>query len=169
MERSIRLTIVMFTVCALLSSGVAWAATTSSIVGTVRGQNGAPIAGADVALEGVVRLSQKTDNTGAFAFRDITTGAYTIVVTKPGFQSYRSEGVSALSGETVTVSVLLAEATFSAQKTIPNVSTSRPGVAPLNTSTAAINTISGDTFLDQGSQQVTTVLNQTPGIFTTPY
>ena len=77
----IRWAIVSMVVCSLLTTSVAWAATTSSIVGTVRGQNGAPIAGAEVTLEGVIRLSKKTDNAGAFEFRDITTGSYTIVVT----------------------------------------------------------------------------------------
>ncbi|HZZ00748.1 MAG TPA: TonB-dependent receptor [Candidatus Baltobacteraceae bacterium] len=153
----------------LLGTSAAMAATTTSIVGTVRGQNGAPIAGADVTVVGVVRLTKKTDNAGSFAFRDITTGAYTIVVSKPGFQTYRNEDVTAFIGETLTVNVILAQVTFSSLKTIANVSTSQPGVAPMNTSTAAINTISGSTFLDQGGEQVTTVLNQTPGIFVTPY
>jgi carboxypeptidase family protein/TonB-dependent receptor-like protein len=169
MNRFLPLCLIATLVWSAFGATAALAATTSTIVGTVRGQNGAPIAGADVTLEGVIRLSKKTDNAGSFEFRDITTGAYTIVVTKPGFQTYRSENVSAFIGETVTVNVILAQATFSSLKTIATVSTSRPGVAPLNTSTAAINTISGSTFLDQGSQQVTTVLNQTPGIFTTPY
>jgi hypothetical protein len=169
MYRFLPLCLIATLLWSTFGTSAASAATTSSIVGTVRGQNGAPIAGADVTLEGVVRLSKKTDNAGSFAFPDITTGAYTIVVTKAGFQTYRSEDVSAFIGETVTVNVVLAQATFSSLKTIANVSTSRPGVAPLNTSTAAINTLSGSTFLDQGSQQVATVLNQTPGIFTTPY
>src|SRR5690348_17128725 len=108
----LRLTIVSLVICSVLTSGVAQAATTSSIVGTVRGQNGAPIAGADVTLAGVVRLTKKTDSTGAFAFQDITTGAYTIVVSKAGFQTYRSDDLTAFIGETLTVNVVLAQVTF---------------------------------------------------------
>lgn len=169
MFRCIRFFVVVAIVWSMLGMSVALAATTSTITGTVRGTDGTPIAGADVTLLGVVRLSKKTDNAGAFSFANITTGAYTIVVSKAGFQSYRNEDVSAFIGETVTVDVVLAQVSFSSLKTIANVSTSQPGIAPINTSTAAINTISGSTFENQGSEQVTTVLNQTPGIFTTPY
>jgi hypothetical protein len=169
MYQYIRSAMVAALVWAMLGTSVASAATTSTITGTVRGTDGAPIAGADVTIFGVVRLTKKTDNAGAFAFQDITTGTYTVVVSKPGFQSYRDEGLTAFIGETLTLNVILAQATFTTLKTIANVSTSEPGVAPLNTSTASINTISGSTFLDEGSQQVATVLNQTPGILTTPY
>ncbi len=169
MYRFLPLCLIAMLVWSTFGTSAAWAATTSSIVGTVRGSDGAPIAGADVTIVGVVRLTKKTDNAGNFAFAGITTGAYTIVVSKPGFQTYRNEDLTAFIGETLTVNVILAQVTFSSLKTIANVSTSQPGVAPLNTSTAAINTISGSTFENQGSEQVTTVLNQTPGIFTTPY
>jgi hypothetical protein len=169
MYRFLPLCLIATLLWSTFGTSAASAATTSNIVGTVHSADGSPIAGADVTLVGVVRLSKKSDSTGAFAFNDITTGAYTIVVSKAGFQTYRSEDLTAFIGETLTVNVVLAQVTFSSLKTIANVSTSRPGVAPLNTSTAAINTITGSTFLDQGSQQVATVLNQTPGIFTTPY
>lgn len=142
------------------------AATTSTVNGAVRDADGRPLAGAEVTLSGVVRLSKVTDNAGDFTFSDVPTGLYTIQISKPGFETYRNDNVAAFIGETVTVNATLAAASFSSLKTIASVSTTTPGVAPINTSTAAVNTISSQVFTDQGSQQVTKVLNETPGIFT---
>ena len=58
------------------------AANTSVVTGTVHGSDGAPIAGARVALIGAQRLTQTTDPTGAFKFADVPTGLYTMLVTK---------------------------------------------------------------------------------------
>ncbi|HTU68822.1 MAG TPA: TonB-dependent receptor [Candidatus Baltobacteraceae bacterium] len=145
------------------------AATTSTIVGSVHGQDGTPIAGANVALNGVVHLTKMTDNAGNFAFADVPTGLYSILVSKAGFTTYRDDNVAAFIGETIALNVVLAQSSFSSLKTIATVSSNAPGVAPINTSTAAISTISAATFENQGQQQVTSVLNETPGIFTTPY
>jgi hypothetical protein len=145
------------------------ASNTSTVTGSVKGTNGVPIAGANVALLGVVRLTKATDNTGAFTFTDVPTGLYTILVTKAGYNQYRNDGIAAFIGETVTLDVVLPQSTFSSLKTIANVSTNQPGVAPINKSTASISTISSAVFNDQGQQQVTKVLNETPGIFTSPY
>ncbi len=157
---------------ALLNGGpiVALAApNTSSVVGTVHGSDGAPIAGARVALIGAQRLTQSTDPTGAFKFADVPTGLYTMLVTKAGYETYRDDNVAAFIGETVTLNVTLAASSFSSLRTIASVSTNAPGVASINTSSASINAISAATFENQGSQQVTKVLNETPGIFVTPY
>ena len=114
-------------------------------------------------------MTQQSDAAGKFNFSDVPTGLYALQVSKAGFQTYRNESIAAFIGETVTVTVTLSAASFSTLRTIATVSTRSAGVAQINTSTAAINTISAQVFADQGAQQVTNVLNQTPGIFTTPY
>jgi hypothetical protein len=145
------------------------AGTTAVVTGVVRASNGTPLAGAQVELIGPTRLSKTTDAQGKYLFPEVPTGLYTLQVTKAGYSAYRDDSVAAFIGETVTASITLAESSFSSLRTIASVSTHQPGVAQINTSTAAIDTISAATFEDQGSQQVTKVLNETPGIFTTPY
>jgi len=145
------------------------AGTTSVVTGVVRASSGAPLAGAHVELIGVAHLSKTTDALGKFTFSEVPAGLYTLQVSKAGYGVYRNDSVAAFIGETVTVNVALAESSFSSLRTIASVSTNEAGVAQINTSTAAISTISAATFENQGSQQVAKVLNETPGIFTTPY
>ena len=145
------------------------AANTSTVTGTVRTSSGAPIAGARLVLTGVSRLQQTSDQTGAFTFADVPTGLYTMIVTKAGYVTYEDDNVVAFTGETLTVNVTLSESSFSSLRTIAHVTTNQPGVAPINKSTASISSISSQVFANQGQQQVTKILNETPGIITSPY
>lgn len=154
---------------ATLTASPAMAATTGAITGNVRDTNGVAVAAADVSIAGPIRATKSTDAKGAFAFNDIPPGLYTVQVSKAGYTVARNDGVAVFIGESENVAVTLVPSSFSSLQTIANVSTTTPGVARINTSSASINTISSSVFADQGSQQVTTVLNQTPGIFTTPY
>ena len=156
----------LFAVVPLAASA---AGTTAVVTGVVRASSGAPLGGAQVELIGPTRLSRTTDAHGQFTFSQVPTGLYTLQVSKAGYNVYRDDNVAAFIGETATVNVTLAESSFSSLKTIASVSTHSAGVAQINTSSAAIDTISATTFEDQGSQQVTKVLNETPGLFTTPY
>ncbi len=145
------------------------AGTTAVVTGSVHASNGAPLGGAQVELFGPTHASTTTDAQGKFTFPAVPTGLYTLQVSKAGYGVYRDDNVAAFIGETFTANVTLAQSSFSSLQTIANVSTNAPGVAQINKSTASITTISAQTFENQGSQQVTTVLNQTPGIFLTPY
>ncbi len=169
--RFIRRTVVLLVavVYATLMTAPAMAASTGAITGAVHDTNGVAVAGADVSLAGPIRATKSTDAKGAFAFNDIPPGLYSVLITKAGFTTTRNDGVAVFIGETETLAVTLVPSSFSSLQTIASVSTNAPGVARINTSSASINTISGSVFADQGSQQVTNVLNETPGIFTTPY
>ncbi len=142
----------------------ALAAQTATITGTVRTTDGAPVGSAGVVLQGPTRMTTTTDASGKFNFSNVTPGAYTLVVSKAGFQRYEDDNLVALGGESTTVDVALAEATFSTLRTIANVSTTARGHATLNTSSAAVSTISDQVFQEQGVTQVTKILNETPGI-----
>ncbi|HTZ54118.1 MAG TPA: TonB-dependent receptor [Candidatus Acidoferrum sp.] len=156
-------------VYATLMTAPAMAATTGAITGSVHDTNGVAVAGADVSIAGPARATKSTDAKGAFAFNDIPPGLYTVQISKAGYTIARNDGVAVFIGETATLAVTLTQASFSSLQTIASVSTNAPGVAQINKSAASINTISSSVFADQGSQQVTNVLNETPGIFTTPY
>ncbi len=139
------------------------AADTSGISGNVRDADGRPIAGAAVRLSGPAGFGSTTDAAGAFRFATVPAGEYTLAVTKSGYATFVSI-VDAFIGRAATVSVTLQNSSFSSLRTIARVSTNAPGQAPINTSTAAINVMTQQTFQDQGQLQVTKVLNETPGI-----
>ena len=145
------------------------AGTTGIVTGVVQASSGAPLGGAAVELTGPSRLTTTSDAHGTFTFAQVPTGMYSLQVSKAGYNVYRNDSVAAFIGETTTENVTLSQASFSSLKTIGAVSTTSAGTAPLNTSTAAIDTISSTVFDNQGTEQVAKVLNETPGIFTTPY
>lgn len=142
----------------------AYAADTSTVSGTVLDNDGTPVAGAAVTIQGPVRRDTSTDAKGAFNFSGVPAGLYALTVTKPGFNPYRTDDVAALSGNAQTYNVSLVPLSFSSLRTIASVSTRVPGRARINQSTAAVNQISSQTFADQGQVQVTKVLNEVPGI-----
>ncbi len=159
-------------VCALVlltPMAASAAADTSTISGTVQTSDGTPLGDAALTLEGQARMSTVSDSKGAFQFSNVPTGLYTLVVTKAGYQTYTNDDVAAFIGENATVNVVLAELSFSSLRTIANISTNQPGVASINKSTASVTSISGQVFANQGQAQVTKVLNETPGIITSPY
>ncbi|MGH7737809.1 MAG: carboxypeptidase regulatory-like domain-containing protein [Candidatus Tyrphobacter sp.] len=144
----------------------AQAPATGTIGGTVTAQ-GVAVAGASVDAIGPVRQHTTTDAHGAYTL-NLPPGIYEIVFSKAGFYQ-SSTNVAIVSGTAVTANVALQAQSFSSLSTIAHVSTNEPGRAQINESTAAVNIIPGSVFLDQGSTQVTQVLNETPGIFTSPY
>jgi hypothetical protein len=155
-----------FALAALVAPAAAQS--TGSVSGTVTDTSGAAIGGAAVSAQGAVSRGTSTDARGHYSFTDLPEGIYEIVVSKVGFvQSVASVAVAA--GASVTADVQLHAQSFSSLRTIARVSTTEPGRAQINQTTAAINTITSQEFFNQGQQQVSKILNETPGIFTTPY
>ncbi len=142
---------------------------TGTITGTVTdSQSGLPLAGASVDVSGITTRHTTTDAHGTYSVPGIPPGIYQVVVTKAGFvQSLFT--VVVVAGESVATKTALPAQSFSSLRTIAHVSSNAPGIAPLNTTTEAIETITSQDFLNQGSLQVTQILNETPGIFTSPY
>lgn len=138
--------------------------TTGSVTGTVRSPEGMPIAGAAVRIHGPSNAATQTDAKGAFAFSGLAPGLYTIDVSSPSYTAASTE-VTVLAGAPVDASVVLQPVSFSSLKTISSVRVGHG--SSINTSTAAISDLPAEIFKQQGSQQVTQVLNQTPGIVTT--
>lgn len=109
-----------------------------------------------------------TDSHGNFSVSNVPPGVYLLVVSKAGFSDYRNDSVYVFVGETENVAVTLAQSSFTSLQTIATVSTNAAGTAVLNTSSASVSTISSQTFADQGVEQVTKILNETPGIISAP-
>ncbi|HZO93206.1 MAG TPA: TonB-dependent receptor [Candidatus Baltobacteraceae bacterium] len=137
------------------------------VAGTVTTADGAPVAGAAVTLSGPARQTTTTDGKGAFRFASVAPGVYAVTVAKAGFAETRQEDVAVVAGSSTTVNAQLLASSFSSLREIGRVSTNAPGRAVINTGTAAISVITDQTFVDQGQDQVTKILNETPGIVAT--
>ena len=156
-----------------ISSATTFAATTTQVAqtapqatgavnGVIKDNTGAPVAGATVRLEGKTTYSTLSDDKGAFSVVNVGAGFYTVTVMKAGYQTARESQFAVFTGETETLAVELHVATLTSLRTIAHI-TSRASNS-MNTSTAAITNISSQTFTDQGTPQVTRVLNQIPGV-----
>ena len=77
-----------------------------SIVGTVRDASGAVIADASVEarqIETNEKRTATTDNDGLYVLSTLPAGAYTISISKPGFDLYEAKGVELAINTTVRV------------------------------------------------------------------
>ncbi len=133
----------------------------SVVNGTVSDSNGAPIAGASVALTGRASYSATTDSHGRFSIADVAPGIYSISVSKPGYNR-AVQTVAVVEGQPLEVAVTMGAVSFSSLRTIAHVSTNGRGT--INTSAAALNVVPSEEFVNQAAPQVTRVLSQIPGL-----
>ncbi len=147
-----------------LSSSLAQAQSTfGSIVGTVTSTDGLKIAGADVTLTGPATATTHTDANGRFAIAKLAPGLYAISVSKASYDAVLQSNETVIAGNELSIAITLKPTSFETLKEIGHVTTSA-GVNSINTSSASIVEIPASTFSDQGTQQVTQVLNETPGV-----
>jgi outer membrane receptor protein involved in Fe transport len=145
------------------AAGVTAAQTTASLSGRVQTPDGQPVAGAQVTVDGAGRAATISGNDGRFAFPNLAAGLYALRVSKAGFAWLERDDV--LVGDAnVSFDVALSPSSFSSLQTIGRVSTNVPGKISLNTTTAAVDVISAQAFADQGSLQVTKLLEEAPGV-----
>jgi hypothetical protein len=92
--------------------------TVQGICGTVQDQTGAPLAGANVELNAAdSRVEAKTDEAGRFCFDQLEGDEYRLTVQARGFRTYEKR-LTAHSGESVRLTVILALETVSQQVTV---------------------------------------------------
>lgn len=134
-----------------------------AIGGTVSA-DGRPVAGARVTvLRDGTTASVLTDAEGKYSFATLAPGTYAISVSKGGYDTAREANIYLLAGTSLLVDVRLTASSFSSLTTIANVRTGR-GAGVFNTSPAAVDVVSSQTFSMQGAAQVTLVLDQVPGV-----
>jgi outer membrane receptor protein involved in Fe transport len=149
--------------CALLSPAqtVAQGPSPGSIGGSITDNTGAAVAAATISISGPVSKSTKSNAKGEFLFDNLPPGSYRISIAKGGYQTSVATQVLG-AGETANVSVTIDLATLTSLRTIGAVKATRE--SPFNTSTASVNVVTSQTFQEQGATQVTSVLNEIPGI-----
>lgn len=135
--------------------------TPGAVSGTVNDAGGAPVPGATITFRGPVTQQTTSDATGAFQIASINPGLYTVTAEKAGYQT-ASNSVAIFAGQTEKVAITMPTASFSSLRTIATVRSAGRGT--FNTSAASVNTVSTQTFIDQGSTGVGAVLNQVPGL-----
>lgn len=140
---------------------------TGSISGHVADSSGVALAGASILLQGPTRANASSDSSGDFTISDLVPGLYRMTVTKGAYVTEERDDITVLSGSPTTVAIQLEPSSFSSLQEIGRVIASGTGAGAINTTPAAVATITASAALDQGLQSLTQVLNQTPGIVTT--
>ncbi|TMV48747.1 hypothetical protein FE783_17020 [Paenibacillus mesophilus] len=82
-------------------------ALTSSVTGSVYGDNGRPIPGAKVHLTGYTNLTAVTDAGGAFTIPHIPAGTQRVTASGAGYAKTVSDAVYAIPGQTAHVSLIM--------------------------------------------------------------
>jgi len=149
---------------AFCTLGIAGAQTLATVQGHVRTSSGQPISGALVALEGPIHASVKTDDQGAFVLTGVTPGIYALRISKAGFTEFVRNDLSVLGGTNATVDAALTASSFSSLQVIGQVSSTSSGKIPINETPAALQIIPVQAYVDQGSLQVTKLLEEAPGV-----
>lgn len=134
---------------------------TGTLTGTVTDPSGAHVADATVRAQGPSAGQAQTDARGTFSIANLQPGFYQISVTKPGYETAVSAEIALLAGETKSVTVTLAPASFGSLRLIGSVNV-RAGT--FNTSTSSQAVVSAEEFAKQAQPQVAKVLDQVPGI-----
>ena len=138
----------------------AQAQTAGSISGTVRNAGGVPIAGATVSIRPATAGETKTDAHGAFTIANVPPGTYELTVIKGGFVPWTFAGISVPSA--AALDVVLSARSLDTLKQIASVQTSAG--SSFNTSSTAIQTLSQQSFVDQGQVNIGHVIDEIPGV-----
>jgi hypothetical protein len=116
------------------------------VTGTVYDSRGVAQGGAAVVLTGHgPGQTTSTSNDGRFTFT-VSPGIYSISINKGGFQTYRSDNVVAVGGQTSDATYSLTDATTATLQTIGGTSTTASRT-PINRDIVARSTFSSDEIL----------------------
>ena len=157
------LTIALAGLCFLIFVTPVDAQVTATIAGTVTDQSGAVVPDANVMLVNEATQfvrSVNTDANGAYVASAIPSGAYSITVSKPGFQRLQRSGVQAAVATTVTVDLQLSVGT--ATQTV-SVSGSAPLLQTQTSTVSALVDSRQMLSLPLASRDFTDLVLLTPG------
>ena len=137
-------------------------AQSGSVIGSVKDDGGAPVAGATISLHGASTLSITTDAAGRFTLAAVPQGLYSAVVEKAGYTTATEDSLAVVQGQTLEISIQLHTATLTSLREIATVRAN--GRSSFNTTTASVAIVSSQQFQEQSQVQVGRVLNQIPGV-----
>ncbi len=157
----------VFVVCTVLSAGAAPAAgAAGSIRGSVLDSGGVAVSGGSVSISGAgIRREMASRADGSFAFEALPPGIYQMSVGKNGYTPATIAEIAVTGGQTVSLSVTLAQSSFQSLQVIGNVVARASGVT-FNNSPASVAIIPAQTFTDQSQRNISRILDETPGVLT---
>jgi outer membrane cobalamin receptor len=129
----------------------------TAITGTVTDAAGKPLGKARITISGPTSASLESKSDGTFTI-PVTPGIYSVTVSVAGFATARNDNVVVITGQPVNVTFALLAASLT---TIGQVSRSATAI---NTTSAAVQTVTAQTFASQGQNQVVNVIDQVPGV-----
>jgi outer membrane receptor protein involved in Fe transport len=137
-------------------------AAATTVSGVATDTNGAPLANATLRFRGPADYTVTTDARGAYRVT-VVPGVYTVTASKSGYNQATEQDFTVVAGQPSTLNVQLSQATLTSLQQIGRVTTRVRG-SVFNATPASVQTVTNQTFQDQGQQQVQRVLDQTPGI-----
>jgi len=133
------------------------------IVGTVKDESNANVAGAEVSLihsQHAVLRAILTDDSGKFALDQIPPGSYELKVARPGFSGYRV-AIQLAPGTIKELNVVLEVNALNEEVTV----TAEAGqAADARTVAQPVNVINEKEILDRATETVAQVVDEEPGV-----
>lgn len=161
MNRLIRLTVILSTLCLLVSTKILFAGTTGKIVGkVVDDQTNEPIVGANVLVEGTY-LGAAAGIDGFYSINNVPPGKYRLIASAVGYQKVIIENVLVKIDLTTRVDIKMTSSVIQLEKEIV-VTSERPLVQKDLTSTSV--TISSDDIKMMPVESVNRIVNLQAGV-----
>lgn len=162
--RMLRRVVMLALTLACCSTALASAQTPTTAVlnGTVHSEAGAPLADASVTVSGPATASAQTDAAGAFTLT-VVPGVYRVTVSRAGYTTAVQNDVAVAAGQTLPLSVSLAQPNLSSLQTIGRTSTvARGSGGAINTGTATTTFVPAQSFRNLANPQINAVLERVP-------
>lgn len=138
-----------------------FAADSGSIAAAVLGENGKPLAGVAVSLDGAdVHQAAKTGGNGRFVFANVPQGRFRLSFTLRGYAPVVLRNI-VLAGAPLQLGAIVMHPSLTSLKVIGSV-VARERLS-FNTTPAALKVFPREAYRDQGQASLATVLDQTPG------
>lgn len=135
--------------------------TAGSLSGTVHGASGAPLAQAQVVIDGPQHRLTQSDAQGNFAFSDLRPGIYRLDVNKGGYLPATLDSITIIAGSNQPVAVSLEQADLSSLKTIARIVSSSH--SSINTGASQSTFVAREQFTQLANPQINDVVARIPG------
>ncbi len=132
----------------------------ATLSGTVETSSGAPVAGAQISVNGPGRAQTASDASGHFTL-SLIAGIYRVDVNKGGFVPSSIDEVVLARGAAQTLSVVLTQADLTTLRTIGRVSVSRRN--SINSGAASTNYVDTDMLRNAAYPQISQIVQNIPG------
>lgn len=137
----------------------------TDIRGVVRDDSDNIVAGARVEVKGPVDEVATTDATGSYDLK-VPPGIYDVIVSKRGYETAAQSSMNVV-GAGLVANVVLVKYVKSKLIEIGHVSTQNAEQSHFNTTPAAVNSITAQTFDDQAQYSLPRILSEIPGVSVT--